>query len=40
MGHFELTQINWRVKRVYCGLHGLTCLLHVSYRVAFGSTHL
>ena len=40
MGHFRLTQINWRVKRVYCGLRGLTRLWHVSYRVAFRSTHL
>ena len=40
MGHFELTQINWRVKCVYCGLCGLTRFWHVSYRVAFGLTHL
>ena len=40
MGHFGLTQINWHVKHVYCGLHGLTRLWHVSYRVAFGSTRL
>ena len=40
MGHFGLTQINWHVKRVYCGLCGLTRLWHVSYRVTFGSTRL
>ena len=38
MGHFGLTQINWRVKHVYYGLHGLTHLWHVSYCVTFGST--
>ena len=33
-----MTQINWRVKHVYCKLYGLTRLWHVSYRVAFGLT--
>ena len=40
MDHFELTQINWCVKRVYCGLCWLTRLWHVSYFVAFGLTRL